>query len=341
MRSQNNLKRILLTGGTGYIGSHIAVQAVTAGYDVILYDNLSNSDRHVLASLSTISGEEFSFVGGDVRDTDLLSYTLSRFKITDVLHLAGLKSVEESVEQPGLYMNNNVEGSKSLVEAMTSNGLSRLIFSSSATVYGEPEYLPLDEKHPLSAVNPYAQSKLLVEQYLESVALENDAWRVISLRYFNPVGSHPSGLLGDNAKAIKANLMPMVARVLNGEREFLEIYGTDYGTRDGTCLRDYIHVTDLAAGHIKAIDYLDKSEGCTAINLGTGDGISVLEMVRAFEKVTGKELPIKLSGRRSGDVPVSYADCTKAKKVLGWKAEHSVEEMCRSTWDWCQKLKAQ
>jgi UDP-glucose 4-epimerase len=335
------LNKILLTGGNGYIGSHIAVQAVEAGHDVVLYDNLCNSERKSLHSLEKITGKDVPFVEGDVRDTDLLADTISRYKVTEVIHLAGLKSVEESLTHPDLYMDNNVQGSKSLVAAMTNSGISRVIFSSSATVYGDPEYLPLDEEHPLSSVNPYAESKLLVEKYLEGITLENNAWRVINLRYFNPVGSHPSGLIGDNAKAIKANLMPMVARVLNGEREFLEIYGNDYETRDGTCVRDYIHVTDLAKGHIKAIDYLDKTEGCTAINLGTGDGISVLEMVRAFEKITGKELPIKISARRPGDVPVSYADCAKAEELLGWKAEHSVDEMCQSTWEWCQKLNIQ
>ncbi|MDG2175260.1 MAG: UDP-glucose 4-epimerase GalE [Gammaproteobacteria bacterium] len=335
------MKKILLTGGTGYIGSHIAVQAITAGHDVVLYDNFCNSDRKVLAALNEITGKKLSCVEGDIRNTDLLSDTLSKYMVTDVIHLAGLKSVEESVEKPDLYMDNNVEGSRSLIAAMTANGIFKIIFSSSATVYGEPEYLPLDEKHPLSPVNPYADSKLLVEQLLDEITLKNKSWKVINLRYFNPVGSHPSGLIGDNAKAMKANLMPMIARVLSGERDFLEIYGSDYDTQDGTCLRDYIHVSDLAAGHIKAIDYLDKTQGCTAINLGTGDGISVLEMVRAFEKVTGKELPVKLSERRAGDVPISYADCTKAKKVLGWKAEHSVEEMCRSTWDWCQQLGSQ
>jgi UDP-glucose 4-epimerase len=335
------LRQILLTGGTGYIGSHIAVRAISAGHNVVLYDNFCNSDKEVLPTLNEITGKKLSLVEGDVRDTDLLSDTLSKFKTTDVIHLAGLKSVEESVAKPDLYMDNNVEGSKSLVAAMTASGVYRLIFSSSATVYGEPKYLPLDEKHPLSPVNPYAESKIRVEQFLNEVANSNKVWKVINLRYFNPVGSHPSGLIGDNAKAMKANLMPMVARVLSGDLDFLEIYGSDYETRDGTCLRDYIHVSDLAAGHIRAIDFLDKTEGCTAINLGTGDGVSVLEMVRAFEKVTGKELPVKLSGRRPGDVPVSYADCTKAKNLLGWAPEYSVEDMCRSTWDWCQQLSSQ
>lgn len=335
------MKKILLTGGAGYIGSHIAVQAASAGHDVILYDNLSNSDKNVLSSLAVITGNKFSLVEGDVRNTDLLSTTLSQYKVTDVIHLAGLKSVEESLAMPDMYLENNVQGSKSLVKAMQNNGLFNLIFSSSATVYGVPKYLPLDENHSLAPVNPYAETKLLVEKYLENIALENSSWKILNMRYFNPVGSHPTGLIGDNTKALKANLMPMVARVLNGERQFLEIYGTDYETRDGTCLRDYIHVTDLAAGHIKAINYLDHALGCTAINLGTGDGISVLEMVRAFEKVTGKELPVKFSPRRPGDVPESYADCKKAYKLLGWEAEHNVDDMCRSTWDWCRKRSIQ
>jgi len=332
--------RILLTGGAGYIATHIAVCALKAGHEVVLFDNFSNSEPHVLLNLHTIIGKKPVLKEGDIRDTGVLAEFMKEQRVTAVIHLAGLKSVEESLENPEMYFGNNVEGTKSLLAAMERCEINRLVFSSSATVYGEPEYLPLDESHSLRAVNPYAESKIRVEKILEDKCREYQRWRIVSLRYFNPVGSHDSGLLGDNPKALRANIMPMIARVLTGKREYLEVYGNDYDTPDGTCLRDYIHVMDLAEGHISTLDYLANAQGYTAINLGAGIGISVLEMVKAFEMVTGQRIPLRFAPRRDGDVPACYANCDKARELLNWKSRRSLEEMCESTWHWCKRIES-
>jgi len=332
------MARILLTGGAGYIGSHLSALASEIGHETVIYDNFCNSDSEILEKIEELTGKPLQVVEGDIRDTELLSKTLLENQISSVIHLAGLKSVEESVNNPSLYQEVNVEGSRSLLSAMESSNVFRLIFSSSATVYGVPQYLPLDELHPLSAVNPYAESKIAVEQLLKSYVDQNPSWKILSLRYFNPVGSHKSGLLGDNAKALKANLMPMIARAVMGKLEFLEIYGSDYHTPDGTCLRDYIHILDLVEGHLRGLSYQDKMRGFDAINLGTGQGISVLEMIKAFEAIADKTIPVKYTGRREGDVESCYANCQKAEKLLGWKASRSLKEMCESTWHWCRKL---
>jgi UDP-glucose 4-epimerase len=332
------MAKILLTGGAGYIGSHLSVLASEIGHEPVIYDNFSNSDSLIIKTITELTGKRPEVIEGDIRDTELLSKTLIEKEINSVIHLAGLKSVEESVKSPALYHEVNVEGSRSLLSAMESSNVFRLIFSSSATVYGVPQYLPLDELHPLSAVNPYAESKIAVEQLLKAYSDKNPNWKILCLRYFNPVGSHKSGLLGDNAKALKANLMPMIARAVMGKQDFLEIYGSDYNTPDGTCLRDYIHILDLVEGHLRGIKYQDKMKGFDAINLGTGEGISVLEMVKAFEAIADKTIPVKYTGRREGDVESCYANCQKAEKLLGWKASRSLEEMCETTWHWCRKL---
>ena len=334
------MSKILLTGGAGYIGTHIAVSAHTAGHEFIILDNFSNSDRGALVNLEKIIGSYPICITGDVRDCELVSDVITEHDIHAVIHLAGLKSVEDSVSNPELYYENNVEGTRSLLAGMEKAGIFRLVFSSSATVYGEPEYLPLDEEHPIRSVNPYADSKIQVEELLTSQCAMDERWQVACLRYFNPVGSHPSGLLGDNPKALRANLMPMIARVLSGKREYLEIYGNDYDTPDGTCLRDYIHIMDLAEGHISTLRYLDKLKGCTAINLGVGRGVSVMELVRTFENVIGHEIPLRMAPRRSGDVPACYANCNKAKSFMNWEATRNLATMCESTWEWCKHIES-
>jgi UDP-glucose 4-epimerase len=329
---------LLLTGGAGYIGSHLAVIAIEAGFPVVIYDNFSNSDERIIENIIRITGTAPEVVQGDVLDEIRLSGTIDEFGITDVIHLAGLKSVEESVAKPALYHKVNVEGTNVLLKAMARHQVKNLIFSSSATVYGKPEYLPLDETHPVMAVNPYAQSKLEVEKLLEKHCAENPTFNAICLRYFNPVGSHDSGLLGDKPKALRANLMPMIARVVTGKRTHLDIYGNDYETIDGTCIRDYIHILDLVEGHLAALKLLGAGRGYEAINLGTGRGISVLELVHVFEKIRGETIPISIAPRRDADIPGCYADCSKAEKLLKWKASRDVNDMCESTWRWCKQL---
>lgn len=323
---------ILLTGGLGYIGSHTAVALNEAGHNVILYDNLSNSSVDVLERLQAITKQNQDFIEGDVRDRELLTHVLADKKIDGVVHFAGLKAVGESVEKPVDYFSNNVQGTISLLQAMQQVGIHKLVFSSSATVYGVPEYLPLDESHPTSAVNPYGRSKLHIEEMLQDVAHSDPEWRVICLRYFNPVGAHSSGLIGEDPNGIPNNLMPFISRVAAGLLPELSVFGDDYPTEDGTCIRDYIHVCDLAEGHRAAVDYLETHSGWHAINLGTGQGHSVLEMVHAFTKATEQQVPYKITTRRAGDVAVCYAKTEKAQRELNWKAQRSIEEMCASAW---------
>lgn len=330
------MAKILLTGGAGYIGSHIAVCAIEAGHDVVILDNYCNSPADIASRLLRITGKTSVVVEGDVRDTGLVKDVISQHGVSDVFHLAGLKSVEESIDKRDHYFDNNVEGTNSLIDAMAQADIFRIVFSSSATVYGEPEYLPLDETHRLKGVNPYADTKIAAEQILEERCLEDVRWNVVSLRYFNPVGAHKSGLLGDNPKGKRANLMPMIARVVLGQHGDLEIYGDDYDTPDGTCLRDYVHIMDLAEGHLSSLQFMDQSSGFNVFNLGTGSGVSVLELVNAFRKVTGEDVPYRISPRRDGDVPASYANCDKAASTLRWKAKRPLEDMCESTWRWCQ-----
>lgn len=329
---------ILLTGGLGYIGSHTAVTLLEAGHQLVIFDNLSNSNTNVLNRLESITGKSCPFVKGDVRDTELVNQTLKKHSIDSVVHFAGLKAVGESVEKPLAYYSNNVEGTISLLEAMEEAQVYELVFSSSATVYGEPQYLPLDEQHPTSAVNPYGRTKLHIEEMLKEVAQSNPNWKIVCLRYFNPVGAHPSGLIGEDPNGIPNNLMPFITRVAFGILPELSIFGGDYSTDDGTAIRDYIQVCDLAEGHRAALDHL--KPGWDAVNLGTGKGFSVLQMVKAFEESTGQKLPHKITERRPGDVAVCYAKTDKATAVLNWQASRGIKDMCESSWNF-QKLRNQ
>jgi len=323
---------ILLTGGTGYIGSHTAVILINAGHRVILFDNLSNSQRSVVGHLQTIVGKPVAFVHGDVRDTALVSATIKKYEIDSAIHFAGLKSVGESASKPVAYFSANVQGTISLLSAMQENQVKILVFSSSATVYGDPKYLPIDEAHPTSATNPYGRSKLHVEEMLLDLSKSDSGWRIACLRYFNPVGAHESALIGENPKGIPNNLMPFVARVALGKLPQLSVFGGDYATPDGTGVRDYIHVLDLAEGHLAALLFLKNNLGWHAINLGTGQGHSVLDMIRTFEAVSGKKITYTVVERRAGDVANCYAKSDKAKQMLGWEAKRTPDEMCRSAW---------
>ena len=325
---------ILLTGGAGYIGSHTAVVLSQAGHEVVLLDNFCNSNPSVLERLQKILGKALPFIEADVRDTDVVERVLREYKIDAVIHFAGLKAVSESVANPILYYANNVQGSISLFQAMQKVGIKTLVFSSSATVYGEPQYLPYDENHPTKPMNPYGQSKLQVEEILRDLAASDPEWKIASLRYFNPVGAHESGLIGEDPSGIPNNLMPYVAKVASGELPHLNIYGDDYETRDGTGERDYIHVMDLAEGHLSALLYLNETENCfQVINLGTGKPISVLELVGAFEKVSGQKIKKIFTKKRRGDLPVYFALADKATNILRWQAHRDVRDMCLSAWN--------
>jgi UDP-glucose 4-epimerase len=324
---------ILLTGGAGYIGSHTAVALSQASHEVVLLDNFCNSNPSVLERLQKILGKSLPCIEADVRDTDVVERVLSEHKIDAVIHFAGLKAVGESVANPLLYYANNVQGSISLLQAMQRVGTKTLIFSSSATVYGEPQYLPYDENHPTKPMNPYGQSKLQIEEILRDLAASDPEWRIVSLRYFNPVGAHKSGLIGEDPNGLPNNLMPYVAKVASGELSYLHIFGDDYDTLDGTGERDYIHVIDLVEGHMASLDFLDDNAGLEIINLGTGKSISVLELVASFEKASGKKIETISSSRRLGDLPIYYAKATKAKDCLGWEAVRTLSDICESVWN--------
>jgi UDP-glucose 4-epimerase len=326
------MSRVLLTGGMGYIGSHTAVVLTEAGHEVVLYDNLCNSKVSVLDRLETIIGKRLPFIEGDVRDTDKVEGVLNAHKIDAVIHFAGLKAVGESVEKPIDYYDNNVTGTISLLKAMRAVEVKTLVFSSSATVYGDPQYLPLDEAHPTSATNPYGRSKLQIEEILADVAKSDKSWRIACLRYFNPVGAHDSGLIGEDPNDIPNNLMPYIAQVASGKLPKLNVFGDDYDTSDGTGVRDYIHVMDLAEGHNAALGFLEQESGWHAINLGTGTGYSVLEMVKAFEAASKQAVPYHVTVRRAGDIASCYAKADKARQELGWQAKRTLEDMCASTW---------
>jgi UDP-glucose 4-epimerase len=331
---------ILLTGGAGFIASHTITVLAASGRNVVLYDNFCNSDRSVLDRLQQITGRPTPFVEGDIRDTQRLADTIRQYGCTSVIHFAGLKAVGESVQKPIDYYANNVQGTVSLLQAMQQTGVKTLVFSSSATVYGSPQYLPLDELHLTSATNPYGRSKLQIEEILADVAVSDPAMRICCLRYFNPVGAHPSGLIGEDPRGIPNNLMPYVAKVAAGELPSLGVFGKDYDTPDGTGVRDYIHVMDLAEGHLAALNFLQHQAGWHAINLGTGQGYSVLDMVRAFERASGRPVAYEIKPRRAGDVASCYANPAKAAELLGWKATRGLEEMCDSTWRWQQRKAA-
>lgn len=325
---------ILLTGGAGYIGSHTAVVLSQAGHQVVLLDNFCNSQKEVLDRLNAILGKSPTCVEGDVRDTALVTSALRQYDVDAVMHFAGLKSVSESVQDPVKYYANNVQGSISVLQAMQEVGIKNFVFSSSATVYGEPQYLPYDEDHPTNPMNPYGWTKLQVEQLLHDLARSDPQWAIACLRYFNPVGAHPSGLIGENPQGIPNNLMPYVAKVASGELPHLNIFGNDYQTKDGTGERDYIHVMDLAEGHMAALNYLQTHRGWHAINLGTGIPLSVLDLVGAFEKVIKQELSKTFVARRAGDLPIYYAKPDRAKTLLSWASSRTLEEIVESTWLW-------
>ncbi len=325
--------KVLLTGGTGYIGSHTAAVLLQAGHDVVLYDNLVNSSERVVERLQSIAGRKVTFIQADVGDAKALTAALRDHHIDAVIHFAGLKAVGESVAKPIEYFENNVSGTLCLLRAMRELSIKQLVFSSSATVYGDPQYLPLDEAHPTSATNPYGRSKLHIEEILADVTKSDASWRITSLRYFNPVGAHPSGLLGEDPNGIPNNLMPFVARVAAGKLPQLSVFGNDYETPDGTGVRDYIHVMDLAEGHLAALNALQgRTSACDVINLGTGRGFSVLEMVKAFERASGKSVPYQFAARRPGDIATCYANVDRAASVLNWRATRSLDDMCASTW---------
>lgn len=324
--------RILLTGGTGYIGSHTALAVLAAGHEPVLLDNFSNSVPTVIDRLGMIAGRALKLIVGDVRDISLVRSALSAQRIDAVIHFAAYKAVAHSIADPLSYYVNNVGGMLSLLEAMEAEGVRTLVFSSSATVYGEPQQLPIDEEHPVQAVNPYGQTKLICENVLSDLARVERGWRVSILRYFNPVGAHPSGLIGEDPTGIPNNLMPLVTRVALGEIDRLRIYGTDYPTADSTAVRDYIHVVDLAEGHIAALEALRKGETLQIYNLGTGHGTSVLELIAAFERATGAKVPHVSADRRPGDVAAIYAAAAKAERELGWRAMRGLPAMCADSW---------
>lgn len=325
---------VLVTGGLGYIGSHLSILLAEAGCNVLIVDNLSNSQFEIFSKIQYISKKEVNFSKLDIRDTNSLSQFLSKNKIDSVIHCAGLKSVGESVKNPIKYYDNNINGTISLINAMNENNIKKLIFSSSATVYGEPNYLPIDEGHSTNQLNPYGFSKLTIENILKDLTLSDKEWRIIILRYFNPVGAHESGLIGE-LPLHPTNLMPIISMVAANKLKKLLVYGDDYPTEDGTCIRDFIHVMDLAEGHELALKQLNKSKKQFDIfNLGTGSGVSVLEMIRKFHEITGVEIPYEFSERRPGDVTSSYACSKKAQKYLKWKPKRDLNTMCSSAWAW-------
>jgi len=325
---------ILVTGGAGYIGSHTCVELLNAGHQVTVYDNFCNSHPESLARVERITGKKLGLVRGDVRDRAALVAALRESGADAVIHFAGLKAVGESVAEPLSYYDNNVTGTLRLLEAMEECAVKTLVFSSSATVYGDPQRLPLSEDHPLSATNPYGRSKLMVEDILRDLYASDPSWRIGLLRYFNPVGAHPSGLIGEDPQGVPNNLMPFVAQVAAGKREFLNVWGDDYATPDGTGVRDYLHVVDLALGHLKALSRLQQHAECLTVNLGTGIGYSVLDMVRAFERASGRPVPYRIAARRPGDIAACYADPQLALELLGWRAERGLDAMCADTWRW-------
>jgi UDP-glucose 4-epimerase len=331
--------KILVTGGAGYIGSHACVELIGAGHEVVIVDNLCNSKSSVQDRIEEIAGKHCMFEHVDVRDSAGLEAVFAAHKFNAVMHFAGLKSVGESVEQPLRYYDNNVCGSVALLQTMARFDVKKLVFSSSATVYGDPATVPITENFPLGATNPYGRSKLMIEAMLRDLALADPSWRIALLRYFNPVGAHESGLIGEDPNGIPNNLLPYIAQVAEGRRAILSVYGNDYPTKDGTGMRDYIHVVDLAIGHVKTLAKLAAHAGVYTYNLGTGRANSVLEMVRAFEKASGRPIPYKIVERRPGDIATCYADTALAERELGWRAERNIDQMCADSWRWQSSAK--
>ena len=330
---------VLVTGGCGFIGSHTVVCLLKQGYQVVIVDDLSNASEKVLDRIDQIVGpeaaERLSFYRADVNDREALECIFDEEPVDCVIHFAGYKAVGESVQKPIEYYSNNIGNTLTLVDAMRDHGVKSIIFSSSATVYGDPDALPLTEESPKKpATNPYGWTKWMIEEILRSLTIADPEWDVVLLRYFNPIGAHPSGLMGEDPKGIPNNLLPYVAQVAVGRRDAVHVFGDDYDTPDGTGVRDYIHVMDLAAGHVAALAWMEGRTGCEVFNLGTGNGTSVLEIIKAFSAACGKELPYVIEPRRAGDVTANYADCSKAREVLGWEAQYGIAEMCRDSWNW-------
>jgi len=327
---------ILVTGGAGYIGSHTCILLIEAGYSVVVFDNFSNSSRESINRVEKIVNQSIPLVEGDIRSRKDLEKVFSEYKIDAVIHFAGLKAVGESVEKPLKYYDNNVSGTITLCEVMSEYGCKSIVFSSSATVYGTPEYNPITEDFPVGKgiTNPYGRSKYIIEEILRDVYISDNSWKIVLLRYFNPVGAYESGTIGEDPADIPNNLMPFIAQTAVGKREYLSVFGDDYDTHDGTGVRDYIHVMDLADGHVKAIDKIKSFDKVMTINLGTGKGYSVLDVVKAYEKASDKKIAYKIVNRRDGDIAENYADPTYAKEVLGWNAKRGIEQMCEDSWRW-------
>lgn len=325
---------VLVTGGAGYIGSHAAVELLNNGYEIVVLDNLSNSQMESIRRVKELTGKEFPFYSYDLLDKEALDQLFSNYQFDSVMHFAGLKAVGESVEIPLTYYHNNITGTLNLCEVMAKYDVKKLVFSSSATVYGNPDRVPIDESFPLSATNPYGRTKLMIEEILRDLYVSDSSWRIALLRYFNPIGAHESGRIGENPNGIPNNLMPYITQVAIGKREKLSVFGNDYDTHDGTGVRDFIHVVDLVKGHLKALEYLDGNQGVETFNLGTGTGYSVLDLVNAFSSVSSKEIPYEFTERRQGDIGICYANPEKAAKLLGWRAEKGLQEMCQDSWKW-------
>lgn len=328
------MQNILITGGAGYIGSHTCVELLAAGYNLVVIDNFSNSKPDVLRRVEQISGRTLTFEEVDIRDRGDLRDVFRHHAIDAVIHFAGLKAVGESVSQPLRYYDNNISGSVALFEVMAESGVKTLVFSSSATVYGDPHSVPIREDFPLSATNPYGRSKLMLEEILRDLSRSDETWHIALLRYFNPVGAHESGIIGEDPNGIPNNLMPFITQVAVGKLPELSVFGNDYPTPDGTGVRDYIHVVDLARGHLAALKAIEGKSGVTTVNLGTGQGYSVLDVVSAFEKASGRPVPYRIVDRRPGDVAQCFADPALAHELLGWKAEKDLDAMCRDSWRW-------
>lgn len=333
------MKKILVTGGCGYIGSHTCVELLNAGYDIAIIDNLCNSKIEVIDKIKKITGKDFNFYKEDLRNEDILDNIFKKENIEGVIHFAGLKAVGESVKKPILYYQNNIDSTLTLCKIMDKYNVKKLVFSSSATVYGSQDILPIKETASLSTTNPYGSTKLFIEYMLDDIYKSDNDWSIIKLRYFNPVGAHDSGLLGEDPNGIPNNLMPYVSKVATHELPYLNVFGDDYPTKDGTGVRDYIHVVDLAKGHIKALEYIDKSKGSISVNLGTGIGYSVLDIIKSYEKVNNVKIPYKIAPRRDGDIAECYADASKASELLNWSAEKNLDDMVKSAYNFIKNNK--
>lgn len=326
--------KVLVTGGAGYIGSHTCVLLIEAGYEIVVFDNFSNASIESIKRVEKITNQKIEVVEGDIRNREDLHQIFNTHKIDAVIHFAGLKAVGESVAQPLKYYDNNIHGTAVLCEVMAKHGCKSIVFSSSATVYGDPHTTPIKENFPLSATNPYGRTKLFIEEMLRDISISDREWKIVLLRYFNPVGAHSSGTIGEDPNGIPNNLMPFITQTAVGKRSCLSVFGDDYDTHDGTGVRDYIHVVDLADGHVKALEKMKDLTEVMTVNLGTGNGYSVLDMVKAFEEASGKEVPYCIAPRRSGDIAKCYADPSYAKEILGWEAKKGIDEMCEDSWRW-------